>query len=243
MITETAQRFLRAVAGVVPADRVVEVHLFAPRRQGHAETGVAVIAVAPEGVAAAEAAGDRAFEATMAELAELDADVAARPADEEAAVGDEAAFDDEALEDEAALEAEAEGARASDMDDDLPLAHEVYADAEAPDAEDDDADEAVELGDAVGAAGETVAATPQPAVPARAPRHAVYTARYRLLITGPARGRWEFDCKPEADAPLVTVETVVRGVKDRAGDEGDPERLDGDGWRAAIAAGAWATPA
>ena len=128
MISETAQRFLRAVAGTLAADRVVEVHLFSPRRQGHAETGVAVVAVAPL---------------------------------------------------EGATEA----------------------------------------------------------------RHAVYTARYRLLIKGPERGKWEFDCKPEADAPLLTVETVVHGVKERSGDEGEPERLDQAAWRAAIEDGAWATPA
>ena len=128
MMSETTQKFLRAVATTLAADRVVEVHLFTPRRQGQAETGVAVIAVAP-----------------------------------------------------------AEGA--------------------------------VEE------------------------RHAVYTARYRLLIKGPERGRWEFDCKPEADAPLVTVETVVHGVKERSGDEGDPERLDQAAWRAALEDSAWATRA
>ncbi len=128
MMTETQQKFLRAVAATLAADRVVEVHLFTPRRQGQAETGVAVIAVAP-----------------------------------------------------------AEGA--------------------------------VEE------------------------RHAVYTARYRLLVKGPERGRWEFDCKPEADAPLLTVETVVHGVKERSGDEGDPERLDQAAWRAALEDGAWATRA
>ena len=128
MMTETTQRFLRAVAGTLPADRVVEVHLFAARRQGHAETGVAVIAVSPE-------------------------------------VG------------------------------------------------------AVEV------------------------RHAVYTARYRLLIKGPDRGRWEFECKPEADAPLLTVETVVRGVLLRAGDDSEPERLDQADWRSALEEGAWVSPA
>ena len=128
MISETSQKFLRAVAGTLPADRVVEVHLFPARRQGHAETGVAVLAVAPPEGAAEE-------------------------------------------------------------------------------------------------------------------RHAVYTARYRLLIKGPDRGRWEFDCKPEADAPLVTVETVVRGAMERAGDVGEPERLDSAAWRAALDDAAWVTPA
>jgi hypothetical protein len=31
----------------------------------------------------------------------------------------------------------------------------------------------------------------------------------------------------EADAPLVTVETVVRGVQRRSGEEEEPDRLSG----------------
>ncbi|MBI3791056.1 MAG: hypothetical protein HY275_09265 [Gemmatimonadetes bacterium] len=184
MITDTAQRFLRAIAGTVPADRVVEVHLFSPRRQGHAETGVAVVAIAP-------------LEAPEAAPSEAVLDVEDAP---------DAAAEHVSDEDE--------------LDDELPLAHEVYADEE-PAADASEAD------------GE------RPAIS----RHEVYTARYRLLIKGPDRGRWEFDCKPEGDAPLLTVETVVRGVKDRSGDEGDPERLDQVAWRAAIEDKAWATPA
>lgn len=48
-------------------------------------------------------------------------------------------------------------------------------------------------------------------------RHTVFTARYRHTIKGPERGKWETSVKAEADAPLVTVETVVRGVQRRAG--------------------------
>jgi hypothetical protein len=54
----------------------------------------------------------------------------------------------------------------------------------------------------------------------------VYTARYRLVVKGPDRGRWEFECVAEADAPLITVETVVRGVQRRSGDLDDPLRYD-----------------
>ena len=55
----------------------------------------------------------------------------------------------------------------------------------------------------------------------------MFTARYRLTIKGPDRGKWDADVVEEADAPMVTVEAVVRGVQRRAGDEGDPpERLD-----------------
>jgi len=46
-MTETQQRFLRAIAERVPSDQVVEVHLFPPIRQGGVETGVAVVAEDP----------------------------------------------------------------------------------------------------------------------------------------------------------------------------------------------------
>jgi hypothetical protein len=57
-------------------------------------------------------------------------------------------------------------------------------------------------------------------------RHTVYTARYRFVIKGPDRGRWEADVVEEADAPLVTVETVVRGVQRRAGEDTDIVRYN-----------------
>jgi hypothetical protein len=65
-------------------------------------------------------------------------------------------------------------------------------------------------------------------------RLVVYTAKYRLTIKGSERGKWEFDMHAEADAPLVTVETVVRGVQRRSGDAQDPERLTGDEFRALL---------
>lgn len=116
-VTETAERFLRAVLTEVPLDRIADVHLFASLRQGQYETGVAVVAAWPEATPAA----DR---------------------------------------------------------------------------------------DSV--------------------RHTVFTARYRLVIKGPDRGRWEFECTAEADAPLITVETVVRGVQRRSGDLEEPVRYDAD---------------
>jgi hypothetical protein len=53
----------------------------------------------------------------------------------------------------------------------------------------------------------------------------VHTAWYRLTRKGPERGKWEIDVKPQADAPLEAVETVVRGVQDRAGEAIEPTRL------------------
>ena len=46
-MTETQQRFLRAIAERVPMHQVVELHLFPPIRQGGVETGVAVVAEDP----------------------------------------------------------------------------------------------------------------------------------------------------------------------------------------------------
>ena len=113
-VSEITERFLRAVIAKVPLDRIEELHLFAPLRQGGIETGIAVVA-------------------------------ARVPA--------------------------------------------IVADPEALDA----------------------------SIPFE--RHTVYTARYRLVQKGPDRGKWEADVVDEADAPLLTVETVVRGVQRRAGEE------------------------
>ena len=46
---DTRARFLTAIAGRLGADRIVELHLFSPIRQGVVETGVAVVAVTPGG--------------------------------------------------------------------------------------------------------------------------------------------------------------------------------------------------
>lgn len=59
-------------------------------------------------------------------------------------------------------------------------------------------------------------------------RYTVYSAKYRLVLKGLDRGKWECSVVAEADAPLVTVETVVRGVQRRSGDAEEPERMSGD---------------
>jgi hypothetical protein len=46
---EARERFLRAIAERIAADRIAELHLFPPIRQGGRETGVAVVAAYPEG--------------------------------------------------------------------------------------------------------------------------------------------------------------------------------------------------
>jgi len=67
-------------------------------------------------------------------------------------------------------------------------------------------------------------------------RHVVYTARYRHTLKGVDRGKWEFDVKAEADAPLVTVDEVVRGVVRRSGDTFQPERISGEQLRSIVPA-------
>lgn len=76
-------------------------------------------------------------------------------------------------------------------------------------------------------------------------RHVVYSARYRWTRKGPERGKWECEVVAEADAPLLTVETVVQGVRQRANEPVEPEKLDGDVVRAVLAAAEkhWATTA
>ena len=69
---------------------------------------------------------------------------------------------------------------------------------------------------------------------ARPARHTVYTARYRLIRKGAERGRWEFGFVAEADAPLLSVHSVVRGVQRRAGEDVEPELLTADGVRSAL---------
>ncbi|MEO7084742.1 MAG: hypothetical protein ABI442_05300 [Gemmatimonadaceae bacterium] len=69
-----------------------------------------------------------------------------------------------------------------------------------------------------------------------ASRIVVYAARYRLTLKGLDRGKWETSVVAEADAPLVTVEAVVRGVQRRAGDVDDATKIDGDEVRALLGA-------
>lgn len=62
----------------------------------------------------------------------------------------------------------------------------------------------------------------------------VYTAQYQLTLKGPERGKWEFSIQADADAPLVTVDAVVRGVQRRVADAVEPVRLSGEDVRAAL---------
>jgi hypothetical protein len=62
----------------------------------------------------------------------------------------------------------------------------------------------------------------------------VVTARYRLTLKGPDRGKWETSVTEEADAPLHTLDAVVRGVSRRSGDADESVRLSGYEFRATL---------
>src|SRR5689334_21853091 len=69
-----------------------------------------------------------------------------------------------------------------------------------------------------------------------AARMVVYSAMYRLTLKGPDRGKWETNMVAEADAPLVAVDAVVRGVQRRSGDVDDAAKMDGEEVRAVLGA-------
>jgi hypothetical protein len=147
ILPETRERFLRAITQQVPAERIAEIHFFAPIRQGGVESGVAVVAAWPEpGVTVDQA-----------------------PLAEDSATG---------------------------VSDDVGETIEVDSSSKG--------------------------------------KPVVYTARYRLVLKGPDRGKWEASVTAEADAPLVSVDAVVRGVQRRAGDVEEATRMEGDEVRESV---------
>ena len=84
-------------------------------------------------------------------------------------------------------------------------------------------------------ADEAVVPTPIPAHD----RLSIHTAHFRMTVKGPDRGKLEFAMVHDADAPIETVESVVRGVARRAGEDGEPELLSGDDFQRAIVEPWW----
>ena len=207
MNDETRTRFLAAIAKQLPAERVMEVHLFNAIRQGGMESGVAVVAVAletpsPESTTSFDVDGGYVPPPAVAEAAVLETPSAVavhdQLADETAYVADEV------------------------VDDDSPY---------APSA-------GVEKDPGPGQAFETLEPEPgpEPELESRppAPRYTIYSARYRHTLKGLDRGKWEVTVTEQADAPLLTVDAVVRGVQRRSGDADEVVRLSGDEFRAAL---------
>ena len=75
--------------------------------------------------------------------------------------------------------------------------------------------------------------------PADEARLSILTAHFRHTVKGPDRGKWEFSMVHDADAPIETVESVVRGVARRAGEDGEPELLSGDDFQRALVEPWW----
>ena len=198
MTDETRARFLAAIAKQIPADKVIEIHLFSGIRQGGAESGVAVIAVERDPAPSIDVDGGYIPPNEGAEAAEVETPAAVVVHDQ---LADEASF-------------VADETTDAPADDASP-----YADVSLP------ADEA-----------EIVAAEPEVVAQAPASRYIVYSARYRLTLKGLDRGKWEVSVTEEADAPLLTIDAVVRGVQRRSGDVDETVRLSGDEFRAALPA-------
>lgn len=79
--------------------------------------------------------------------------------------------------------------------------------------------------------------------PADNSRLSILTAHFRHTVKGPDRGKWEFAIVHDADAPIETMESVVRGVARRAGEDAEPELLSGDDFQRAITEPWWTATA
>jgi hypothetical protein len=237
-------RFLREMALRLPLDRVVEAHVFPPIRQGGAETGVAVIAVRREDAGSGK--GEAVSASDSAEPAvELGAPVEAGGAPPHGEVANDSSEEPYPSDATVSVSSHEEPPAESDS--------EAVVEAQAADAQEsetqtqegqpDDA-ESSETPAAAHADGAEIADSPPAEPPAlsasRRPltglpeRHTVFSARYRLTLKGPDRGKWEVDVVEEADAPLVTVDAVVRGVQRRAGEGADAERFTAEQLRALL---------
>ena len=219
-MTETQQRFLRAIAERVPMGQVVELHLFPPIRQGGVETGVAVVAEDPKrapSVDSAETAPD-VVEAEPVIVAEADVVV------EEAVV--EEAVDVAELDDSPYAASASDDDDADDFDEEDPDGDDDDLDDDDLDDDENDLDD--EDDDVLTGAAKSAARV--------ASRLTIHTARYRLTLKGVDRGKWEVDVVAEADAPLAALDAVVRGVQRRAGEGAEPDRLSTEALRDALEA-------
>jgi hypothetical protein len=230
-MTETQQRFLRAIAQRVPMEHVIELHLFPPIRQGGVETGVAVVAEDPRRPAPVVASGEpreelvEATDVIVSVQSEQDSPVLAQVVE----LGNDTVVevsgvtevsegtDDETQESPYALEDDED--YDDDNDEDGDDADDEFDDEVDVDDEDDDD---VLTSSAVESAARVAA------------RFTIHTARYRLTLKGVDRGKWEVDVVAEADAPLDALDAVVRGVQRRAGEGAEPDRLSAEAFRDAL---------
>ena len=232
MNVEGHERFFRAIAERIDADRVEEIHVFPAIRQGGRESGVAVVTMRPE-LVGSEPPADAAESVSAAP-------VIPDGAEDDSGSLASAGVDDRVAPTESTAEPTTE-----------PTATEPTADVTAeltaeppsePIAEAEPPSEPImeptaELDEFVDS--EELSPPSPPLPPPR--RFTVLRAHYRLQLKGPDRGKWEVGVVEEADAPAATVDEVVRGVHERAGGWGTegPERLSGDEFRAALVEEPW----
>ena len=237
-MTETQQRFLRAIAERVPMDHVVELHLFPPIRQGGVETGVAVVAEDPKRatslladspVSESPVAAVDAPEIVPGVVEPEPVIVAETDFVVEDAVVEDVADDAAELDDSPYAASASDDDDPDDFDEDDPDGNEDDFDDDEDDVDDDDIDLDDEDDDDV----LTGAAKSAARV---ASRLTIHTARYRLTLKGVDRGKWEVDVVAEADAPLAALDAVVRGVQRRAGEGAEPDRLSAEALRDALEA-------
>lgn len=267
-MNDTTRRFLTEILQRVPESRIVELRLFPAIRQAGIESGVAVLAVEPgfdeipDATVALE--GEDALGMEEVELAtrtdEVVLDLAARPDDPEG--------DDSAIEPGDISEADPLASRRIpfdtlvevefDRERSLNLSHEGVAVAEVPPAVmgdatagDDDAETvvAIVVADAAveGERAESIALGDILALPSPTPVHAargherlaILCARYRLVLKGPDRGKWDLGVVHQADAPLATLERVIAGVVRRSGEGVEPERYSAAELRERLDAPPW----
>jgi hypothetical protein len=229
-LAETHERFLKAVVARLPIERIIELHLFPSIKQGGIESGVAVFAAVPEGERVTPRASDAVAE-PVAPSDEVEAPLAEMPLD--ALVSTE----------DACIPPLAEG-EAPAADSTADVTHNTPDVAMIDDGDAERLEEAVHAvtEDFEDPAAQAMAAASLeladlPATDERPHRYTIYSARYRLVLKGPDRGKWEVSVTAEADAPLVTVESVVRGVQRRSGDTDEMARWTGEELRAALRLG------
>lgn len=213
-LSETRERFLKAILSQLPLERVREMYLFPAIRQGGVESGVAVVAGYPEGAPAAEA--DTAAPGPSSEAEPVAAEAAEAPV----------------------CEVEPTVAPASPEGTEPPVEVEPATQSE-PVSEAEMAAEGepgADAGPADGESAESGEPAPAPAAPP-AEKYTVYTAHYRHVLKGPDRGKWEATLVAEAEAPLLSIESVVRGVQRRAGDVESPDHMTAADVRSALRLG------
>lgn len=240
-VSEVTERFLRAVVANVPLELIEELHLFSPLRQGTVETGIAVLAARVPVPVVVLAEPELALDEEVVVEAQADGVVAAEGSDEQPHAEEQ--LHAEGAEELLAENAEEQPAVDGEIAEVVLVAEEVAAEAQGVDGDAPDveviAEEMLLAENAEIAEGSPIAGSDEALsevvhvaaeiaaheTPVAVVRHTVYTARYRYVIKGPERGKWEANVKAEAEAPLITVETVVRGVQRRAGEDSEIVRF------------------